>query len=88
MYYKHQNESKGDMSFIEDLLPNNVKIYHMDSYNIDNDRRFQGSFYYDFKGNYVTSNECPLPVLKLARKYQMNICTCKDVPHVTWTIWF
>lgn len=48
MYSKHQNVSNGDMSFIEAFLPDSVKAFHMDSYNIEDKKRFQGSFIYDF----------------------------------------
>jgi hypothetical protein len=91
MYDKHQNESKGDMSFMESLLPENIKAYHMDSYNHKEGKRFQGSFYSNYKNDDIQfpNNECPLDILKQSRKYQMNICNCLgNRPHIVWTIWF
>lgn len=90
MYHKHQTAVKGDMSFMDNLLPKDVKVQHMDSYNIDGKIRFQGSFYYDFDGKYVKCNDCPLEILKLSTKYQTRICEYNGCgsPHLTWTIWF
>lgn len=89
MYKKHQNNVKGDFSFIENLLPKSVKIHHMDSYNIDSEPRFQGAFYYVFGDREVICNDCPLEILKLAKRYQTSICQCIDnTTHTTWTIWF
>jgi len=92
MYNQHQNECEGDMSFIEEVLlkdgRSQVKIHHMDSYNVVGKRRFQGAFYYDFDGDYVVCNEAPLSILKMATRYQARICSCTGTPHITWTIWF
>ena len=44
MYNKHQNVVKGDFKFFEDLLPKYVKVWHMDSYNTIEGKRFQGAF--------------------------------------------
>jgi hypothetical protein len=88
MYNKHQNVSDGDMSFIEAHLPDSVKVFHMDSYNIDDRKRFQGSFIYDFGGRLSACNEAPLEVLNQCKRYSVRICTCKEVPHLVWTIWF
>lgn len=89
MYNKHQNVSNGDMSFIEAFLPDSVKAFHMDSYNIEDKKRFQGSFIYDFNIDRLSAcNEAPLEVLNQCKKYSVRICTCKEVPHLVWTIWF
>ena len=88
MYHKHQTSLKGDMSFMENLLPKDVKVQHMDSYNIDGKTRFQGSFYYDFNGIQVKCNDCPLEILKLSSKYKTHICDGCGGTHITWTIWF
>ena len=89
MYDKHQNISKGDMSFIENLLPETVKVFHIDSYNTEGKQRFQGSFMYDFNIDRLsTCNEAPIEVLKQCKKYSVRMCTCTQTPHLVWTIWF
>jgi hypothetical protein len=90
MYTKHQTAAKGDMSFIESLLPESVKVQHVDSYNTERSKRFQGCFMYDFgTGRTSACNEAPLDILKMAKNYQTYICTqCGDNPHIVWTIWF
>lgn len=86
MYHKHQTAVKGDMSFMDSLLPSSVLVQHMDSYNKDDKRRFQGSFMYNFG---ATCNDAPLAILKIATKYKTSICTqCGQTPHIIWTIWF
>jgi hypothetical protein len=88
MYRKHQNECHGDMSFMEKFVPEHIKIFHMDSFNTDEGKRFQGSFYSEFCDAIYPVNEAPLELLKAATRYQFNICDCRDEPHITWTIWF
>ena len=43
MYTGHNNDIKGDFSFMEDLLPENITAFHMDSYNNEHGKRFQGA---------------------------------------------
>ncbi len=83
----------GDMSFMEKLLPESVKVHHMDSYNSKEGKRFQGSLYLVLdNGTQIIHNEMPLAVLNIASKYQVWVCDCKgkgmDDKHVVWTIWF
>ena len=89
MYKKHQTSKKGDRSFMEDLLSENLRVQHMDSYNTKEGKRFQGSFYYVFDGREVFCNEAPLEILKIAKRYQVRTCGCLgNEAHITWTIWF
>ncbi len=90
MYSKHQTSVKGDMSFMESLLPETIKVQHMDSYNAMGRKRFQGSFIYNFESLPPRNcNDAPLSILKVAKNYQTHICTqCGDQPHIVWTIWF
>ena len=88
MYNEHQTYCNGDMSFMEILLPEKVKVQHMDSYNLNEKRRFQGAFYYQFGDMQVICNDAPLEILKIAKSYKTHICNCKKEPHITWTIWF
>lgn len=91
MYNKHQSVCTGDMSFMESLIPPNVKVWHMDSYNNEHGKRFQGSFYYEWNdaGN-VKCNEAPLPVLAISKNYIVRSCDClkSHEHHMIWTIWF
>lgn len=75
----------GNMSFIEDLIPNylGVKCFHIHSYNYeDGEPRFQGVFYH--KCNDAINNpplsECPLEVLKNCKSYHRT--------GNVYTIWF
>ena len=90
MYTKHQTSCVGDMSFMEKLLPKEIKVQHIDSYNREGKIRFQGAFYYEFTpGIFSTCHEAPLEILKIAKSYRIYICTtCMKNPHLTWTIWF
>ena len=88
MFEKHQQSKNGDMSFMEDLLPKNLKAYHFDSYNSKEGRRFQGAFYWVFEDMEVRCNEPPLAILKIATRYQIRICNCMENSHISWTIWF
>lgn len=84
-------ENPGDLSFIEDLLIDNMKVFHIDSYNIQDDRairpvkRFQGVFYWQWKdGRTAIADECPLAILKKCTHYQIRV----NEGHLVWTIWF
>lgn len=90
MYDKHQESCKGDFSFMEELVAENLKIKHIDSYNIEGTNiRFQGSFYYSNKDVSYMCDDAPLEVLKIAKNYSVRICTgCGSRPHLVLTIWF
>ena len=88
MYNGHNNDVNGDFSFMEDLLPKNITAFHMDSYNNEHGKRFQGAFYYTFGDRKSVCNDVPLEILKLAINYQTHICQCMGNQHITWTIWF
>lgn len=74
----------GDFSFMEDaIISPNVKVFHMDSYIDINGIRFQGAFYLDLKGRH-SHIECPLEILKMAKKYTMRIVN----NYAIYTIYF
>jgi len=84
-----KNQGSGDLSFIENLLPPDMKAYHIHSYNFvdpqggENNRRFQGVFYWPEYDAIV--NTPPIEVLKNAKSFKIDPYS-KDA--VLWTIWF
>ena len=95
VFPKHQESSKGDMLFIEMMLPDGYEVKHIDSYNTNGKKRFQGCFYFKFKSKSDPDNptistncDCPLAILKFASRYQIHICIQCGNPHIVWTIWF
>lgn len=89
IHCKHDERCKGDMSFMEALLPKDYIIQHMDSYNHEGKKRFQGCFGLSYQDMVIPMNDCPLAILKIAKSYQTYLCTqCGRNPHIVWTIWF
>jgi len=68
---------QGDTSFIDDLLPKNIKVHHIDTF----PGRFQGIFYFQPKEEDTPlMMVAPLQVLRACRNYQI-------MDSVKYTIW-
>lgn len=86
---------KGDDKIISDILPDYVRIYHIDSYTDDNGFRFQGVVL-GGGDDPIVLNEMPLEVLKKAKRYKMWFIDPDDdwsehrgsTPFFMWTVWF
>lgn len=86
--------NKDDMSFIENYLPEDVKAFHMDSYNhVINGvlrKRFQGSLYYvnPVTGERIALNELPDSLKEFTNRSNPYKCDCIPGGHTSWTIQF
>jgi len=90
LYRGHDESIQGDSSFIDLLLPDNIYAYHIDTYDVEGRKKFQGSFFrtYPEHGLETVVNDPPLEVLKAAQNYSIIICTTCGDPHLVWTLWF
>ena len=76
---------KGNKEIIENLLPKDFYLFHIDSHNTPKGFRFQGCVLYgDNKEDSVVCLEMPLEVLKAAKNYRI----IKNTNFLVWTVWF